>query len=60
MDRQASGDASDSPGDSHEHLHMWRFTAVELADDGAHSEYVCDLCGDELHVGPGEIPPLES
>lgn len=46
--------------DGYEHVHMWRFTAFSLEYDGAHSEYVCDLCNDTLEIGPGQPHPLEA
>ncbi len=42
----------------YEHVHMWRLRGVSL-DEGAWSEYECDLCGVLLLVGPGEVHPDE-
>lgn len=39
-------------------VHMWRVVSAEFGDRPV-TVYVCDLCGEQLEVGPGQAHPLE-
>jgi hypothetical protein len=37
--------------------HVWRLAGVTLADDGGHSDYVCERCPAVLVVPPDGVHP---